>query len=70
MNNELINQLSKLNLEKASLKRSLDRNYYNAELRKKLFTKIKIVDSEIKKIKFRLRLEKEKKNENIDSSES
>lgn len=70
MNNELINQLSKLNLEKASLKRSLDRNYYNAELRKKLFTKIKIVDSEIKKVKFRLRLEKEKKNENIDSSES
>ena len=70
MNNELINQLSKLNLEKSSLKRSLDKNYYNTELRTKLFKKIKAVEIEIEKIKFKLRLEKEKKDEHIDSSKS
>lgn len=64
MNNELINQLSKLNLEKSSLKRNLDRNYYNTEIRTKMFIRIKAIDKEINKVKFMLRLEKEKKNDN------
>lgn len=65
MNNELINQLSKLILEKASLKREIDKNYYNVKIRTKLFRRLKEVETEINKVKFKSRIEKEKKNENI-----
>lgn len=58
MNNELINQLSKLTLEEKSLKRHIDRNYYNLEVRTKLFTRLKIVENEINRVKFKLRLAK------------
>lgn len=64
MNNELINQLSKLSLEKSALKRNIDRNYYNPNARNRLFLRLKEVDNEIKRVKFKIRLEKEKKNEN------
>jgi hypothetical protein len=64
MNNELINQLSKLSLEKSALKRNIDRNYYNYSARNRLFFRLKEVDNEIKRVKFKIRLEKEKKNEN------
>lgn len=70
MNNELIDKLSKLKLEKTSLKRNLDRNYYNVEVRTRLFRRIKVVDNEISKVKFKLRLEKEKENDNSNSSKS
>lgn len=65
MNNELINQLSKLILEKSSLKRQIDRNYYNIDLRTKLFLRLKDVEKDIERVKFKIRLEKEKKDENI-----
>lgn len=58
MNNELINQLSKLTLEEKSLKRHIDRNYYNLEVRTKLFARLKIVENEINRVKFKLRLAK------------
>lgn len=64
MSNELINQLSKLKLEESSLKRHIDRNYYNTEIRTRLFKRLNEVQTEIKKIKFKIRLEKEKKNDN------
>ena len=64
MNNELINQLSKLILEKASLKREIDKNYYNVKIRTKLFRRLKEVEAEINKVKFKSRIEKEKKNDN------
>ena len=64
MNNELINQLSKLTLEERALKRNIDRNYYNAKVRHKLFVRLKEVKQEIQKVKFRIRLEREEKNEN------
>lgn len=64
MNNELINQLSKLTLEEKALKRHIDRNYYNLNVRTKLFARLKIVQSEINRVKFKLKLEKEKKNDN------
>lgn len=64
MSNELITKLSYLKLQKANFKRTLDLNYYNAEVRNKMFRKIKSVDEEIEKTKFRLRLEKENKNGN------
>lgn len=65
MNNELINQLSKLKLEETALKRHIDRNYYNTEMRTRLFARLKEVQNEEKKIKFKLRFERMKKNENI-----
>lgn len=65
MNNELINQLSKLTLEESALKRHIDRNYYNLEMRTKLFIRLKDVRNEIEKVKFKIRLEKEKKYEDI-----
>lgn len=61
MNNELINQLSKLILEESVLKRSIDRNYYNISLRTKLFERLKEVKREKNKVKFKLRLEREKR---------
>lgn len=65
MNNELINQLSKLKLEEKALKRHIDRNYYNAEVRRKLFVRLKEVQNEIDRVKFKIRIAKEKKNESI-----
>lgn len=61
MNNELISKLSKLTLEERSLKRNLDRNYYNQELRTKLFLELKEVKRNIESVKFQLKLEKEKR---------
>lgn len=64
MNNELIEKLSKLKLEENCLKRNLDVNYLDSELRTKLFKRIKENKKEIQLVKFKIRLEKEmKKNE-------
>lgn len=64
MNNELIEQLSKLKLEYSCLKRNLDRYYCDEEARTKLFYRIKDVKKKIDNINFKLRLERElKKNE-------
>lgn len=63
MNNDLIDKLSLLTLEKKYLKRELDTNWYDREKRKKTFDKIKIVDKEIKYIKFKLQLERKIKND-------
>lgn len=70
MSEDLINQLSKLKLEKTSLIRNLDLNYYNIRLRNKLFSKIKIVDKEIERVKFKIRMERLKKNANNNTVES
>jgi len=64
MNNELINQLSKLELEKKAIKRNLNKNYYNASIRNKLFLDLDAIDNEIKKVKFKIRLERERNNDN------
>lgn len=64
MNDNLISQLSKLKLEKSCIKRNLDRNYYNATIRAKMFKDLKEIDNEIKKVKFKIRLERIKKNDN------
>lgn len=63
MSNNLITQLSQLKLEKSCIKRNIDRNYYNAELRTKLFTDLKEVEKEIERVKFKIRLERIKKND-------
>lgn len=65
MNNELINQLSKLKLQESANKRNLDRNYYNRKVRDKLFNELKEVQSEIKRIEFKIKLEKENSKNDI-----
>lgn len=64
-NNDLIEQLSNLKLEEKSLKRNLDRFYYDVDARTKLFERIEENKKEINNIKFKIRLEREiRKNEN------
>lgn len=63
MSNKLIEKLSLLTLEKKYLKRELDNNWYNSEIKKKLFEKIKNVNKEIKCVKFKLELERKIKND-------
>lgn len=63
-NDELIEKLSKLRLEENCLKRNLDINYLDEEIRTKIFKRIKENKNEIELVKFKIRLEKEmKKNE-------
>lgn len=62
-NNELIDVLSKLQLEEKSLKRNLDINYCDEKTRTKLFNRIKEIKKEMEKINFKLRVEKEIRNE-------
>ena len=62
-NNELIDILSKLHLEEASLKRNLDIKYCDEKTRTKLFKRLKEIKKEIEKINFKLRVKKEIKNE-------
>lgn len=61
--NELIEELSKLTLQEKSLKRNLDVCYYDSKKREKLFKEIDETKNKIKKIKFKIRLEREIKNE-------
>lgn len=63
MNNELIEKLSLLTLEKKYLKRELDNIWYDREKRQKIFNKIKKVNKEIENIKFKLQLERKIKND-------
>ncbi len=62
--NELIERLSNLKLEEKNLKRVLDVYYRDENMRTKAFNKIKKVKKDIEQIKFKLKLEKELKNEN------
>lgn len=63
MNNNLIDKLSKLKLEETCVKRNLDRYYRDANKRKRLFARLKEVQKEISSTKFKIRLEREMKNE-------
>ena len=63
MNNELIEKLSLLTLEKKYLKRELDNIWYDREKKQKIFNKIKKVNKEIENIKFKLELERKIKND-------
>lgn len=63
MNNELIEKLSLLNLEKNYLKRELDSVWYDSNERKRIFEKIKDVNKEIEYVKFKLQLERKMRND-------
>lgn len=62
MNNELIEKLSLLTLEKKYLKRELDNNWYDRKRKQKLFDRIKSVNKEIEYVRFKLELERKMKN--------
>ena len=62
MNNELIEKLSLLTLEKKFLKRELDNIWYDREKKTKIFNKLKYVNKEIEYVKFKLELERKMRN--------
>ena len=62
MSKELIDKLSKLKMSENSLKRTLDTKNFSKE-KSKIFDQLQEIKKEIELIKFKLRLEKEIKNE-------
>lgn len=64
MNNTLLDRLTQLDLEEKSLKRNLDRYYRDEKIRTRLFNKIKQIEKEKDKLKFKIHLERKIKNEN------
>ena len=62
-NDKLIEELSKLKLEEASLKRNLDVKYCDKKTRTFLFNRIKEIKKEIEKVNFKLRVERKMNNE-------
>ena len=62
MNNNLIERLSLLTLEKKYLKRELDNIWYDKEKKKKIFEKLKVVNIKIEYVKFKLELERKMRN--------
>lgn len=63
MNDKLIDKLSNLELEEKSLKRGLDRYYMDEKARTRMFNRLQELKKEKEQVKFKLRLEKELKNE-------
>lgn len=63
MSKALIGKLSLLDLEKKYLKRQLDKNFKNIEIRKRIFKRLSEVEKEIKNGKFKLELERKMKND-------
>lgn len=63
MKDDLLGKLTILSLEEKTIRRNLDSKCFNRWQRKKLFQKLEEVQKEIKKVKFKLRMERELKNE-------
>ena len=63
MREDLIDKLSKLNMSENMIKRCLDIKCYDEESRRKFFVELQQIQKEIQKIKFKLRMEKEIKND-------
>lgn len=61
MENKLIEELTKLRIKEKAYKRFLDLKYYDNEQRSKFFNELKEIKKDIRKIKFKIRLEKELK---------
>lgn len=61
-NDELIEKLSNLKMEEKCLKRNLDRYYCDADVRATIFKRLRENKQEIEQIKFKIRLEREMRN--------
>ena len=62
-NDELIEQLSNLKLEEKCIKRNLDKMFIDIEERKRMFSKLRENKRNQEQIKFKIRLEREMRNE-------
>ena len=67
MNKDLANKLSKLKQEELCLKRNIDINYYDKKTRIMLFQRQQVIQNEIKKLDFKLKIERELENANNNS---
>ncbi len=63
MSKALIGKLSLLDFEKKYLKRQLDKNFKNIEIRNRIFKRLSEIEKEIKNVKFKLELERKMKND-------
>jgi len=63
MNDRLIDKLSNLELEEKSIRRGLDRYYMDDKARTRMFNRLKDLKKEKEQVKFKLRLERELRNE-------
>lgn len=63
MRNDLLEQLSMLSLQEKAILRRLDRKWAPSCKRATLFKQLENTKEEIKKVKFKLRLERKLKNE-------
>ena len=70
MSVELIDKLCKLKAEESCLKKNIDSNCYDINVRRRLFAKQQKVEKEIKKVNFMLHLEKEMQNANNNTNKS
>lgn len=64
MSKELISELSTLEAERNFILRQLDIYYYDKKKRQINFERLKEIDNELLKVKFKLKAEKELKNAN------
>lgn len=65
MNDRLIDKLSNLELEEKSIRRGLDRYYMDDKARTRMFNRLKDLKKEKEQVKFKLRLERELRNEKL-----
>lgn len=63
MHNELIEQLSILNIQRKFFIRQLNKDFFYEDSRNVIFKKLSDVEDEIKKIKFKIKLERVIKDE-------
>ena len=70
MSKELIAELAKLEAERNFVMRQLDIYYYDKKKRQTNFERLKEIDKEIAKVKFKSKAEKELKNANNNTNKS
>lgn len=63
MKENLINELAELTMNEKMIKRCLDVKCFDDESRRKCFVELQEIKRRIEKVKFKLRVEKEMKNE-------
>lgn len=69
MSKQLIIELSNLKAQRDYLLRQIDIYYYDKLQRQTNFTKLKEIDKDIEKVKFKLKMEKRLKNVNNSDSD-
>ena len=64
MNDKLIDELTKIEMEEKAIKRNLDRYYRDERCRTRCYYRLRDLKHMKERLKFKIRLEKELKNEN------